>query len=178
VSVSHDETSPLSPDQLQVLKETEKYRRPIRDAASLYRLLFALQLVGMVAILIIMGIAQSNAGRNDRVNGLPMATKIIICGATVFWFFAYRSTLKCQRWAPLTVGVITGLSAFASLFLGLYNGLYNSPGPDGAFVFQVGLIAAVVPLLVSIVSFRALANIQSFRNCPVWCQDTLIECGL
>jgi len=170
------EDSPLDNRQLEVLKETENYRRPIRHAAIWFRIQFLTSLIAMIILVPVLVMAAATEGAPGA--GLLM---VLIFGSlqlawVVLVYKAYKATWDCRRWAPMTMFVLNMLGVVGCLLNGLFATSIN-PKAVGAMMFAA-VFMAVVPAIIAAVCYRAWAAIPRFLDQPAWSQRALTYCGL
>jgi heme/copper-type cytochrome/quinol oxidase subunit 4 len=170
--------SPLDYSALDALKKTESYRRRIRHAAILFRLMFLLGFIAAIVMTIAL-FAAALAGSHAPNAGVALLTMFVMTsiqiGAVVLCYFANRATWDCQRWAPMTMLILNALGAALYIF----GGLMAAVSPDGDATLLVGgVLAALIPAIIAVLCFRAWDAIPKFLNQPIWCQKTLVYCGL
>lgn len=164
--------SPLNDTELDELRETETFRRRIRHAAILFRIQFLANLV--ISIIMLLMIMLTFSTREFSVPA-GFVTIIIQFGSVFLLYMAYKATWDCRRWAPMTMFILNLL--FAALLVLAAFAASRDPRSDGLVL--MGVIApAIVPVILAIVCYRAWDAIPKFLNQPVWCQNTLLYCGL
>jgi len=167
---------PLDEGMLAQLKEAEKFRKKIRTAASLYHLLLFLGIIATVLLLLVGLLATASGARGAAAGLLAMVFAGLICGAvSVLYFFCQRYTLRCQRWAPLTMMIVFLLGVALNLASMV---LAASSSPQGAMAAVPALLGMILPAAFAWVSFQAFTAIPKFLSQPVWAVEALVHSGL
>jgi len=165
--------SPLNEQQLEILKETERFRCRIRQAAILFRVQFVAHIVFSVIFVLIVLFALFGGGADEAV-GLIIGA-IIYIGITCFLGAAYKATWECRTWAPMTLMIINLLFVVFMIFAAVISS--KDTRTTGFEVIAV-LCMASIPAILAIIGFRAWAAIPEFLNQPKWCQEALFHCNL
>jgi DNA-directed RNA polymerase subunit RPC12/RpoP len=98
------EDSPLSVDQLQVLRQTERFRRRIRSAATCFRILFWAMLLQPISPL--PWFVGSGIARNLGVVEFFAIWILLSFALAALFHWVYGATRDNRRWAPLTILVL------------------------------------------------------------------------
>jgi hypothetical protein len=172
-----DAPMPLSDAQINDLRRTEQFRRQIRRAAIWFRIQFLAVLIFTVILFI--GVAVAFCTAKNKVDLDVVAVMgfvlVVYLGIVCLFYFAYRTTWDCQRWAPLTMMILNGL--FATLFFALCFSP-NVAQRDKTAIVTFGAVSAVVLVLIAFICYRAWSAIPKFLDQPLWCQRALRNCGL
>jgi hypothetical protein len=161
---------PLNDQQLVDFQLTEKYRKKIRNAAGLYRLLFALMIIALV-IVVIAGFAAMGSGGGAALIGLVTAFAVM-GGITVLYYFAAEGTKKCHRWAPLTMFILFMIGVVLQ-GIGMILIIASSDRDTGAALFG-SVIGMLFPIAFAVSSWQAFSAIPKFLGSPMWCQEALV----
>jgi hypothetical protein len=169
--------SPLSADQLDELKQTEMFRRRIRQAAIWFRIQYLITLILTVLGAAGMIISLVAAGQKVRPEGVAIVATgfAFYAGIACLFYFAHKSTMDCQRWAPLVMMILNCFGAvlvFASCLAA------EPPQRDRTPMLVAGGVGSLLPLLIAYICYRAWDAIPKFLAQPQWCQQTLRHCGL
>ena len=166
---------PLNAEQLDVLKETEMYRRRIRNAASCYRVEFLGCLISTVVSLLITGLFAGIGPAGPEIGGI-LAVMVVGLGLAVLFFVARRATWQCHGWAPMLMLILHALGAGFYLLVGVVAA--STDQQDGQYMLLAFACISLIPGTVAILSFRAWAAIPEFLDEPAWSQEALLYCGL
>jgi hypothetical protein len=165
---------PLDDGQVAQFQEAVKLRKKVTGAASLYRLFLLLSTI-TAAVLVITAIGMSlSNGRNatSATFGLIVGAGTVVA-FTVLYYFAWRGTMRSQRWAPLTMFIIYVLATVFYLFAAIVGA--SSP-ESGALAG--GLLGFIFAAIFGVVSWRSFAAIPKFLSQPAWCQELIVKAGL
>lgn len=172
-----DAPMPLTDDQINDLKTTELFRRRIRQAAIWFRVQFLAVLILTVILFagLVVGFCTAKNKVDLDVVAILSFVLVIYLGIVCLFYFAYRTTWNCQRWAPLTMMILN------LIFAALFFALCFSPdvaARDKTAIVSFGLVSAVVLALIAFICYRAWSAIPKFLAQPQWCQRALRNCGL
>jgi len=166
---------PLDDQQLTEFKQAEAARKKIRNAASLYRGLFALCVIATV-IVVIAGAFAASGPRGGGSMLIPLGITIALTGGMcVLYHFASGATRKCHRWAPLTLFILFLLTIALQLF-SLSMLAMSSRGPGAEMVAPI--LGMILPAAFAASSWQAYVSIPKFLASPMWCQEALVHAGL
>ena len=164
-------------DDVRVIQfdQALKLRNQINGATSLYRLLFLVLCIADVIIFILTVAAAGNA-RNVRGPDLTgFAVFAVLVGFSVLYYFTWKATRYCQRWAPMTMGILFALGGIANLVQMSQLISASSNSAPAMFACVGTLVAMVIPGAFAFVSFRAFAAIPGYLRQPAWCQELLAK---
>ena len=178
---------PLNQAHLNELRQTEQIRRRIRQGAIATRVAFVADVV--IAVLLLFGIvlgvaATGGAGRSADVPAAVWIVFLAQIALAVLFFVAYKSTMQCRMWAPLTVAIIFTLNILCVLVALMAAAFANaSPGPafrdSSGLVLLIGFLFWITPpALIAALNYMAAAAIPKFLAQPAWCQEALLYCKL
>jgi hypothetical protein len=169
--------SPLSEEQLNDLKATELLRRRIRHAAIWFRIQYLITLIFLILATAGMVISLATAGQNFRPEGAAVVGTglAFYAGIAFLFYYAHKSTMECQRWAPLTMMI---LNCLAALLIFLSGFLADTQQRDQMVGVIAGLVGGLLPALIAYICYRAWDAIPKFLAQPQWCQNTLRHCDL
>jgi hypothetical protein len=149
-----------------------KLRKKITSAASLYRLLLLLGAIGAVFVLFGALAAMSSGRSASTAAGLGMLVALgVVIALTVLYYFAWKSTVRSQIWAPITMGVIfiaSGLLNILSIAISA-----SSNARDTSATMVTGGVMVLLTFAFAYVSFQASGAIPRYLQQPAWCQELL-----
>jgi len=166
---------PLDDARVAQFHETIKIRKRVFSAAQLYRGLLFLSIIGAVIFLLV---GLFTVGGSGRASARAMATGMFaIFGMTlafsVLYYFAWRATMRSQRWAPLTMLIIYLFFAALNLLTIAIGAAGGQPGS------AIGAIFGIILLIVfAVVSWRAVVAIPEYLKQPAWCQELIVHADL
>ncbi len=168
---------PLSDQHMVHLKAAGAIRKKIRNCALLYKSLFALSLIGVVCIGISLLITLASGPRGGGARSMAIFGTIVafLLGFTLLYYFCWRATMKCQRWAPLTMFIIFMLGIAFNLLGIVVASMSTRAGAEEMIGPIVGII---LPAIFSVTSWRAYSAIPQFLSQPMWSQEVLVDVGL
>ena len=103
----------------------------------------------------------------------------VTIGFSVLYGLAWKATIKCRRWAPITVTILLSLGLCVSLF-GTVAGAVASTGMNARSSSAVpsalvGVISLVIGGVLVLVAARAIVAIPKYLATPAWCQELLAK---
>jgi hypothetical protein len=165
---------PLDDARVEQFHATIQLRKKVRSAAALYRILLLVATVAAVFLLIIaFGVSASNKRMPPGASFVLGLVALLFVGITALYYFAWRGTLKSQRWAPLTMFILFMLSATMNLFAMLAAS--SSPQPANMIAPTLSFIVAAA---FGTVSWKSYNAIPEFLKQPAWCQELIAKAGL
>jgi hypothetical protein len=169
---------PLDDARILYFEETVKLRKKVASAASLYRSLLLLTVIGSAIILPISLFSFFSTRRSGPMVGIVMVPFTgIILGFCLLYYFANRATRKSQRWAPLTMFIIftaTCVMQFVTFALTMAG-----PGMNAAPAAGIGpIIGLLFSAGFAYVSWGAFVAIPKYLAQPAWCQELIVKAGL
>jgi len=169
-------TWPLDDVLVSQFDQTLKLRRRVTGAAQLYRLFLFLGVISVAAMGVVALVSLAMGGRAARTVDTVFVVQLVQSAAwTALYYFTWRGTMRCQRWAPMTMLVLYALGGVACL-IGL--AVLGATGPDISAVI-VGIIAVILIFGAMIfVSWRSFAAIPKYLAQPAWCQELLVRAKL
>lgn len=146
-------------------------------AAGIYRLFLFLSVIGAAAMAISMLMAYTTSPRPPRggdVVGM-LAFLAMMGGLSVLYGFAFRGTMRSQRWAPMTM--------FVLFMLGVAANVLSFVLALGADRVRAELLIAptfgiVLGAIFGVVSWRSYASMPAFLAQPAWAQELILTAGL
>jgi hypothetical protein len=175
---------PLTDHQLYELQKTERHRKFIRNAATLYRVLFIYSVISIAyalyGLLVVTTYRSGTVVRLDRLREMSAYEQLSFwvpigfqAGLAVLCLFTSRATIKCRPWAPIVMLCYFGLTAALLVLLMFLAVAAHEPG---AVPILVVLLA--FPSLFIYFCVRALTSMPRFLRSPVWAQEALIQAKL
>jgi len=165
---------PLDETRVEAFRQAVRIRRSVTAAAHLYRALLVLSLVGVC--LFVLGMATSRVSSGLAV-GLTIAVAIMLVFCALYWFAA-RATMRAQRWAPLTMGIIFSILALLQLAGGMFTISTRSSSEVDSNQMLGSAVSFVLLGAFAAVSWRSFAAIPKYLAQPAWCQELIVRAGL
>jgi hypothetical protein len=170
---------PLDDARVAQFKQTLALRKKITAAAGLYRLFLLLTIIALVFMLFGLLFAVGSGARGTGgVAAMGMGLMVAMMGGfCVLYYFAWRATMRSQRWAPLTMFILIIISILINVGS---LALQASAGTTGDTV--AGIVGIIVILgiggLFAFVSWRSYAAIPRYLGQPAWCQELIVSAGM
>lgn len=163
---------PIDDSQMIQLIHAAKHRKTIRGAAMLFRAMFALCVIGVILIAVSIIF---DAVMRKRMGATEASTAIgTQLGFGLLYLATWKSTLKCQRWAPLTMSILYLLTTL--LVVGLFAiPLLSHSNVSPAVALVTMLATGFLPAIFAIVAWRAFAAVPKFLASPMWCQEAIVS---
>jgi amino acid transporter len=160
---------PLNDEYMGQLQRAVTIRRAITWAAGVYWLIFVLSAVGGVGMLIaaVAVFPDTQRYKNAWLGFIIFA--ILTGGFAILHFFAWRGTLRSQRWAPILMFIFSLIGVLLNL-IGLVAALTHAPAAAITAFFGVLITGGVAAI-----SMRAFVAIPKYLSQPAWCQELLAK---
>jgi hypothetical protein len=167
---------PLDDARVAAFQETVKLRKKVAAAAGLYKLLFALSVIGAVLFLIVfMGLAATSRGAAGPGMVGAIIPFLFTAALGALHGFAWRATTRSHRWAPLTMFILFAIGTGLVLLSAVINAASTTASPvrTGGLEVVSAIIGAVLWGAFALVSWQAFAAIPRYRAQPAWCQELI-----
>ncbi|HEY8667950.1 MAG TPA: DUF4339 domain-containing protein [Tepidisphaeraceae bacterium] len=169
---------PLADEYLQVLAQTEKYRKPIRGLATWFKICFVFAALGACATVIV-AIALTGISRGGGI-AMPLmffvTSTAFYIGVACLFYVCGIATYRCKLWGAITMLVLHSLGAI--LYLGIFVAAITGAMfmPEGSSWTMLGF--AIVLGIIVVFCIRAIISIKKFLAQPVWAVEALAYCKL
>jgi hypothetical protein len=164
---------PLDDMRVAQYREAYKLRQAVLSSANLYKLGFALTLLSAVVELIAAMVDFGSGRRSQQQQAVGLLVALVFAiGFCVLYGIAWKATIKCRRWAPITMTVLLSISV-AVMLVGFVAGAAAASSRDAAPAFFGLVIVLAIGGAFIYVSSKAISAIPKYLAMPAWCQELL-----